>query len=364
MAAIQCEMCGSQDLIKQDGLFVCQHCGMKYSVEDAKKMMIEGTVDVKGTVKVDNTAFVEKYLANARRAKQKEDWEETEKYYNMVEQNDPTNIEAIFYSAYGKAKSSLVVGDLYKRQAVFKVLQNCVSIIDDNFDVEKESQLQSVVKEIHNDIFKMFSSDYVYNYKNNEYGRTVYSDQNKTIALFGRLSLEFCTTLFNIAAKIPEDEIKKRLPYYSWAESQALIVESKCVDYTSEMHDLREKAREIVENCHKKMDEIDPAHETPWNPPRQNSTGKKGGCYVATAIYGSYNCPQVWVLRRYRDNTLAKSWYGRAFIHSYYAISPRLVKWFGKTEWFKNMWKPKLDSMIEKLRADGVKDTPYEDRTW
>lgn len=47
-------------------------------------MMIEGTVDVSGsTVKVDNTAFVEKYLANARRAKQKEDWDETEKYYNI-----------------------------------------------------------------------------------------------------------------------------------------------------------------------------------------------------------------------------------------------------------------------------------------
>ena len=26
-----------------------------------------------------------------------------------------------------------------------------------------------------------------------------------------------------------------------------------------------------------------------------------GGCYVATAVYGSYDCPEVWVLRRYRD---------------------------------------------------------------
>ena len=86
MKQLTCEMCGGTDLIKQDGVFVCQNCGMKYSVEEAKKMMIEGTVDVQGTVKVDNTSFVEKYLANARRAKQKEDWEEVEKYYNLVEQ--------------------------------------------------------------------------------------------------------------------------------------------------------------------------------------------------------------------------------------------------------------------------------------
>lgn len=90
MKQLTCEMCGSTELVKDGGFFVCQTCGTKYSVEEAKKMMIEGTVDVQGTVTVDNTAFVEKYLLNARRAKQKEDWDEVEKYYNMVEQNDPT----------------------------------------------------------------------------------------------------------------------------------------------------------------------------------------------------------------------------------------------------------------------------------
>ena len=56
MKQLTCEMCGSTDLLKQDGVFVCQSCGCKYSVEEAKKMMIEGTVDVSGsTVKVDNT---------------------------------------------------------------------------------------------------------------------------------------------------------------------------------------------------------------------------------------------------------------------------------------------------------------------
>lgn len=89
-----------------------------------------------------------------------------------------------------------------------------------------------------------------------------------------------------------------------------------------------------------------------------------GGCYVATAVYGSYDCPQVWTLRRYRDDTLAKSRYGRAFIRTYYAISPTLVKWFGDTDWFKKMWKGKLDCMVEKLQASGVEDTPYEDKNW
>jgi len=88
------------------------------------------------------------------------------------------------------------------------------------------------------------------------------------------------------------------------------------------------------------------------------------GCYVATCVYGSYDCPQVWTLRRYRDDTLASTWYGRLFIHFYYAVSPMLVKWFGKTRWFKKMWKGKLDRMVKRLNDSGVENTPYQDKNW
>ena len=93
-------------------------------------------------------------------------------------------------------------------------------------------------------------------------------------------------------------------------------------------------------------------------------TANKSGCYVATCVYGSYDCPQVWTLRRYRDDTLGSTWYGRLFIRTYYAISPTLVKWFGKTNWFKKLWKGKLDRMVTKLQSNGVEDTPYEDKNW
>ncbi len=89
-----------------------------------------------------------------------------------------------------------------------------------------------------------------------------------------------------------------------------------------------------------------------------------GGCYVATCVYGSYDCPEVWTLRRYRDYTLAETWYGRAFIHIYYAVSPTIVKLFGNTTWFKKMWKSKLDRMVNTLQANGVKSSPYKDKEW
>ncbi len=87
-------------------------------------------------------------------------------------------------------------------------------------------------------------------------------------------------------------------------------------------------------------------------------------CYIASCVYGSYNCPQVWTLRRYRDNYLGKSWGGKLFIKFYYAISPTLVKLFGNTKWFKSWWKKYLDKKIEKLKEVGYESTPYNDKKW
>lgn len=95
-----------------------------------------------------------------------------------------------------------------------------------------------------------------------------------------------------------------------------------------------------------------------------NTSSSSGGCYVATCVYGSYDCPEVWTLRRFRDYTLAETWYGRLFIHTYYAISPTIVKWFGNTNWFKKLWRGKLDKLVKNLNEAGVANTKYEDKEW
>ncbi|HRA33274.1 MAG TPA: hypothetical protein PL172_15255, partial [Thermomicrobiales bacterium] len=78
-------------------------------------------------------------------------------------------------------------------------------------------------------------------------------------------------------------------------------------------------------------------------------------------VYGSYNSPEVWVLRRWRDNTLLQSAGGRAFVHCYYAISPTLVARFGHQTWFARMARPIIDAMVARLRRRGVLDGPYQD---
>lgn len=300
MKKMTCEMCNSIDIVKEDDFYVCQSCGTKYTIEAAKKLMIDGTVDVKGTVKVDNTAFVEKYLTNARRAYSKEDWEEVERYYNMVEQNVPNNMEAVFFSAFGKAMLSLTDSEYYKREQKFKVLNNSISVINDYFEVtneDKEAVLRSIAAAIH----KMWSVNYVFNANA---GATAVGSKYWQVNLFDATKKAFITELDQIAEKHND-------PYIQEIKSSFPVT--------------------------------------------------KQGCYVATCVYGSYDCPQVWTLRRYRDDTLARSWYGRAFIKVYYIVSPSLVKCFGNTKWFKKMWRGRLDRMVNELNNKGVKDTPYND---
>ena len=246
MKQIVCEMCGSTDIMKQDGIFVCQSCGMKYSLEEARKMMIEGTVDVQGTVKVDNSAFVEKYLANARRAKEKEDWEETEKYYNMVEQNAPDNIEAIFYSSYGKAKSSLVDSDIYKRQAAFKVLTNCVSLIDDKYSVEKAEEEKLAIEEISKDIQRMMVGNFVFTEWKNGYGVVTRTNKDETYILFIQLKMTFVESVENIIAK--DDQ--------AYLHQVLIDISTLCsaLDYFN--RDYRNKCKEFVKDEQAKLEAI------------------------------------------------------------------------------------------------------------
>lgn len=99
-----------------------------------------------------------------------------------------------------------------------------------------------------------------------------------------------------------------------------------------------------------------------WEAKRRQEAEQKSGCYIATAVYGSYDCPEVWTLRRFRDNTLDRTWYGRAFIRAYYAVSPTLVRWFGKDSWFQALFRPMLDRLVDRLRQSGVEDTAYQDK--
>lgn len=145
MKQLTCEMCGGTDLMKQDGVFVCQSCGCKYSVEEAKKMMIEGTVDVQGTVKVDMSEKVRNLYVMARRAKDDNNAELASKYYEMITFENPDDWEALFYFNYCEANktnlinmSSSVVRLANSLGSVFDLIDKSDKSADEKWSIAKE----------------------------------------------------------------------------------------------------------------------------------------------------------------------------------------------------------------------------------
>ncbi len=99
--------------------------------------------------------------------------------------------------------------------------------------------------------------------------------------------------------------------------------------------------------------------------PKQESTGsgsQSGNCYIATCVYGSYDCPEVRILRRFRDRWLSERQLGRLFIRTYYRYSPGLVRRRGNSRSFRTFWKRTLDRFSSYLKKRGYGDAPYDDR--
>ena len=53
---------------------------------------------------------------------------------------------------------------------------------------------------------------------------------------------------------------------------------------------------------------------------------KSEGCFVATMVYGSYDHPNVILLREFRDKKLSTNYLGKIFIKGYYRYSPKYVQ--------------------------------------
>ncbi len=83
-----------------------------------------------------------------------------------------------------------------------------------------------------------------------------------------------------------------------------------------------------------------------------NSTAKKSGCYIATAVYGDYKAPQVIALRHYRDEVLLKYIGGRMFVKLYYMISPGIAARLTSKKRLNATVRMVLDQVVIRISID------------
>jgi hypothetical protein len=76
----------------------------------------------------------------------------------------------------------------------------------------------------------------------------------------------------------------------------------------------------------------------------------KDACYIATMTYGDYDHPQVIILRRFRDEVLDKSAFGKWFIKTYYHYSPRLVERLKNQRTVNSIIRKALNQFIKLIK--------------
>ena len=346
MKALKCEMCGSTNLIKEGGVFVCQSCGTKYSVEEAKKMMVEGTVDVKGTVKVDTSDELKNLYEIARRAKDAENSDNAAKYYDMILVKDPGSWEANYYVVYFKSMGCKI-GEIWSAASDMANCQSSVvQLIKDN---ETDETLQkAALTEI--SLRNTMISSMLFNAAKSHYEGIDASIQHNFIQDYCNNASASAQIMYNFG-----DEVDAK---FEGKYSDISIPSWKsCIDihkeYVKYLQD-KDGNINIINSYGDKIRKYDSSYANP--------NVDTSACYVATAVYGSYDCPEVWTLRRFRDFTLDGTWYGRLFIKTYYATSPTFVKYFGNVKLFKSQGKKLLDKWVARLNTKGYESTPYKDK--
>ena len=79
-----------------------------------------------------------------------------------------------------------------------------------------------------------------------------------------------------------------------------------------------------------------------------------GGCFIATATYGSYSESHVMALREFRDEVLFKSAAGTALVDMYYAYSPPIADFIAEHGALRVATRIALAPVVGAVKHPGV----------
>lgn len=368
---LTCPKCGEKiqfdsDKKKEADKVFCSYCGNGMTAMEAMQIAVDETQKIIDNMqaKKASASNVDSELENlytlARRAKDTNNSENAQKYYDMILPKDPNNWEPNFFSVYYQAMSCKIAGIASAASNVKNNLLVVGEMIATKFGNDKSTvniELEQVVCEVSNklaEITQMFHNASYQHFR--ECMNTTINYAPEYVDICAQ-----CTQVMYFWANVIEtywgDNYGK---YIAFSYSTGIEYHKNLAKKLLNQNDFAKEKQMILSKA-AIVQKYNPNYKVGYFKKDDNNPND-GGCYIATAVYGSYDCPEVWTLRRFRDYTLYESWYGRAFIKAYYATSPTLVKWFGKTRWFKKSWSAVLDRFVAKLNNDGVANTPYNDR--
>lgn len=304
MKKMVCELCGSNDFSKDnDGLFVCDYCRTKYTPEQAKGMLVEGTV------RLDRSADLEKFIRLGASSLEHSNAAEAYDYANKALEIDTESSEAWFIKAKAAGWSSNLAQPRYPE--MIGAFEKAINFAPE----EKRAELRAEA-----------------------------ADQLNNVAVaVHRLSLEQVEELPGVDS-VWEDHIERTdqatdmfFQSYEWGQgAQPLknVVEVSSGLFNGPTFDslqggpttrtLSDKGqayfREKINRAAAILKELDENYEAP-----QPTAPTSSACFVVTATMGNEHSRPVEILREFREVFLRPNKEGQKFIAWYNQNGPLLA---------------------------------------
>ena len=355
MALIKCPECGKEISDKSNA---CIHCGCP----------IMSTTQ-------ENSNEIENYIGIAKTALESQNGQEAYDYANKVLAIDSNNVEAWFIkmksvehiAKVGNPKAEEVVSCA---KQVIKLTNSDSEFVFGTYKyllTRAENMISLATQLVSDTVMVKNLTDSVKRVNPRNVTAQVIASDATTLTMVENL----VNGALMIKKVVPDNEISNNADLTEgvlrvcrlYVFYHTMYV-NRITIYSAYMQDakLEEKKKMRVEFMSGLSDTSKQTVEEITDSGKEKAEANNQGCYIATCVYGSYDCPQVWMLRRFRDYSLSTNVFGRAFIKVYYAISPILVRVFGKSKVVKKIWKFFTDKLVNRLHKNGVEDTPYNDK--
>lgn len=371
LVAAKCTQCGANiEVDDTNEAGICRFCGTAFITEKAitnYNTYVTNNNNFAGATINVNNGDVNNLLLLARNADKAGNMKEANSYYTRVLEIQPFNKEALIGKGYTACiQNSIVHAD--SDELLSYANEALKESVDNDFLLDVYEKLNKVALAL----FGGTESFYRENWKHAEavdvlingleascnIGKYMKTDiearglnANKVFStVYQGALINICMCCCELCKQREYVDSVQTSGYFTWENKGKIKINSQKHEYYLREYD---KVMSILKEI---------GYEDYSQLPTINRKTENQGCYIATCVYGSYDCPQVWTLRRFRDYTLDATWYGRIFINCYYAISPKLVKYFGHTKWFKQFWKCMLDKLVSNLNVHGVDNTYYHDK--
>lgn len=304
MKKLVCELCGSNALTKDGDFFVCDFCRTKYTLDQAKKLMVEGTVEV------DRRRELPNLLTLAKAALDGGNPGEAYDYANRALEIDAESSEAWLLKGKAAGWSSTILNFRVSEMIGSFVKAESFAEIEDRDSLRKDC-----AKVLHDVAIAVHNLSWDHTQKFVQLGNTWAEHISRCEQIIAALQTSYewspeRKALDNIIAVASNLVVGIRFTSFS-GESSVVSLQPA----------FKQKMQELIDSTSVEIKKLDDTFVAP-----QPVTHAPSSCFVVTATMGSELAFPVVTLRTFRDQVIVQSKIGRRFVSWYSVNGPLLAK--------------------------------------